>query len=119
MESFIISATITFFYGLLHELIHYTTARFTGCNARLILVTKCLIPSIGLDIRGQCSKHSGLILYSPYILNMAMIGFGLLSLWKESIVSRLLFVIGLVTLPNMFLEEEERREKLAQLFLRV
>lgn len=89
-------------YAIAHEMLHYIPARLLGYNAKLALRPGPLTLSpavfIDEDVEGA-DRH--VILYTPYLLN-------LLLLLAPNPIAR---AVGLVTMPNVLLEDEESRRR--------
>ena len=87
-------------YLVLHETLHYIAARMLGYTAELSLASDSLLPSPSVTVHDSPSGWRRLaILYSPYVLNVVFMLSGVY-------VAKL---IGLLTLPNVLLEEEAGR----------
>lgn len=89
-------------YTLLHEAVHAATAVMLKCKTRASVSTDTLLPSLSIEIDG-CTDGAKktIVLYSPYIINILFITiFGVRSSAG---------IIAYLTLPNMLLEDDEKR----------
>ncbi|ABM81059.1 hypothetical protein [Hyperthermus butylicus] len=94
------SAILGLAYLVLHEALHYAAARILGFGAELAWGSDSFLPSPSVIIHGSPTGWRRLaILYLPYIINAVFILSGM----------HVVRLIGLLTLPNMLLEEDNDR----------
>ena len=90
-------------YTIAHEMLHYIPARLLGYQAELSLKRGPLLASpavsVNDDVRGVDKL---LILYMPYLLNILL-------LLVPNPVTR---AVGIITMPNALLEDEESRQRM-------
>ncbi len=88
-------------YLILHEFVHFAAARLLGLSACIYLSSDSVLPSLGVNVVGEVSGvNRYLVLYSPYVINIAMLLSGGNCFIK---------VFSLLTLTNAVLEEENNR----------
>ncbi len=93
-------------YMAIHESSHYIATRLVGCSARLGTGSDSLLASpavIVSNCRGLQPWRRMVILYAPYVANIALL---LGSGWMP------LRVVALLTLPNLLLENGRDRRRL-------
>lgn len=89
-------------YLILHEFVHLVAARLLGLSARIYLSSDSVLPSLGVNVAGEVNgANRYLVLYSPYVINIAMLLSGGNCFIK---------VFSLLTLTNAILEEENNRQ---------
>ncbi len=89
-------------YLILHEFVHFVAARLLGLSARIYLSSDSVLPSLGVNVAGEVNgANRYLVLYSPYVINIAMLLSGGNCFIK---------VFSLLTLTNAILEEENNRQ---------
>jgi len=87
-------------YLLLHELMHYFVARVLGFRAYMQMSSDGVFLSPSIYVEGDVDGvYKYAILYSPYIINV-------LFLFMNNCFVKMM---GLLTLPNIVLEEESHR----------
>ncbi len=97
-------------YAVAHELLHYLVALLLGYSAR-ISITRHIVPCLCVKIRDDIPlPQKCLILFTPYVLNAALL---IMPLHSLGLV--MLKIIAVLTLPNIVLEFDSLRNKLGVL----
>lgn len=97
IEVYVSLATWSILYMIVHEMLHYVSARLLGYRARMYIASDGILPSLSVRVYGDPQGLRRIvILYSPYLFNVAAI---------VAANTLPLKLIAIFTLPNILLEE--------------
>ncbi|HIQ23601.1 MAG TPA: hypothetical protein EYH50_00960 [Pyrodictium delaneyi] len=88
-------------YMVIHEMLHYASARLLGYRVHMYIASDGILPSLSVRVHGDPQGFRRVvILYSPYLFNIAAI---------VTASTLPLKLIALFTLPNILLEENRNK----------